>query len=126
MANTVKVLGASLVALTMAVSATAFAATDEAPANGTPQTENGGGKSYLPPWMQKKDGETASQTSAAGPSAASGAGAAAAARPAANGVSQQADAQRRRARMQPPSRQTRNSNVPFFRGVASLFGGLAR
>ncbi|MBJ7535324.1 hypothetical protein JDN40_14535 [Rhodomicrobium vannielii ATCC 17100] len=124
MVDKAKLLGASLLLLTMSVNAAAFAATDEAPTNAAPQTESGEGKSYLPPWMQKKDGATASQTSATGQ--AGGASAAAATRPAVSAAPQQANGQRRRARTQPSSRQTRNANVPFFRGVASIFGGLAR
>ncbi|MBT3070615.1 hypothetical protein KKP04_07020 [Rhodomicrobium sp. Az07] len=122
MAKTAKLLGASLLALTMTAGAAALAATDEAPANATPKTES---KSYLPPWMQKNDRASASPATAAAPVAASGAGAVAAAR-AANTAPRQADAQRRRARPQPRSRQTRGPNVPFFRGVASIFKGFAR
>jgi len=126
MVDKAKLLGASLLLLTMSVNAAAFAATDEAPTNTAPQTESGEGKSYLPPWMQKKDGATASQTSATGQAGGASASAAAAARSAVSAAPQQANGQRRRARTQPSSPQPRNANVPFFRGVASIFGGLAR
>ncbi|KAI94126.1 hypothetical protein T281_12690 [Rhodomicrobium udaipurense JA643] len=126
MVDKAKLLGASLLLLTMSVNAAAFAATDEAPTNAAPQTEGGERKSYLPPWMQKKDGAAASETTATGQAGGAGASATAAARPAVNAAPQQVNGQRRRARTQPSSRQTRNANAPFFRGVASIFSGLAR